>query len=116
MTTEAASAAIVPRHHPWDSLLWTVPITAVWTWLIYVQPVLLESGLPALAVRLAVYGLIALGTWLGLERTDLTPAQRRTTWLAITVPFTLWAAVAWSGAINGVFRTGYSQFPLLPAA
>src|SRR5437899_6386393 len=63
-----------------------------------------------------VHGLIALGLWLGLERTDLTPGQRRTTWLAIMVPFTLWAAVAWTAAINGAFRTGASSLPLLPAA
>jgi len=63
-----------------------------------------------------VHGLIALGLWLGLERTDLTPGQRRTIWLAIMVPFTLWAAVAWTAAINGVFRTGVSPLPLLPSA
>jgi len=78
--------------------------------------VLLESGLPALAVRLMVHGLIALGLWLGLERTDLTQGQRRTTWLAFMVPFTLWAAVAWTAAINGVFRTSASPLPLLPLA
>jgi len=116
MTSDAAPAAIVPPPRALDSLLWTVPLTAMWTWLLYAQPVLLESGLPALAARLAAYGLIVLGTWLGLERTDLTPGQRRATWLAIMVPFTLWAAVAWSAAINGVFRTDYSQLPLLPAA
>src|SRR5437660_4990294 len=32
------------------------------------------------------------------------------------VPFTLWAAVAWTAAINGVFRTGVSPLPLLPSA
>ena len=116
MTSDAAPAAIVPPPRALDSLLWTVPLTAMWTWLLYAQPVLLESGLPALAARLAAYGLIVLGTWLGLECTDLTPGQRRATWLAIMVPFTLWAAVAWSAAINGVFRTDYSQLPLLPAA
>ena len=88
----------------------------LWTWLIYSLPVLLESGLPALAVRLMVHGLTALGLWLGLERTDLTPGQRRATWLAIMVPFTVWAAVAWTAAINGVFRTGASPLPLLPSA
>jgi hypothetical protein len=116
MTSDAAPAAIVSPSRALDSLLWSVPLTALWTWLLYAQPVLLESGAPALAARLAAYGLIMLGTWLGLERTDLTPGQRRTTWLAIIVPFTLWAAVAWSAAINGVFRTDYSQLPLLPAA
>jgi hypothetical protein len=62
------------------------------------------------------YGLIALALWLGLERTDLTPDQRRTTWLAIMVPFTLWTAVAWTAAINGAFRTGASPLPMLPLA
>jgi hypothetical protein len=54
--------------------------------------------------------------WLGLERTDLTPGQRRTTWLAVMIPDTLWFALAWSAAINGVFRTGVSPLPLLPLA
>src|SRR5882724_9584685 len=116
MTADAISAAMIPSRPAWRSLLWTVPFTILWTWLIYSVPVFLESGLPALAVRLMVHGLIALGLWLGLERTELTPDQRRTTWLAIMVPFTLWAAVAWTAAINGVFRTGASPLPLLPAA
>jgi hypothetical protein len=116
MTTDAVPAAIVPPHPAWRSLLWTIPFTVLWTWLIYSLPVLLESGLPALTVRLMVHGLIALGLWLGLERTDLTPNQRRTTWLAIMVPFTLWAAVARTAAINGVLRTSASPLPLLPLA
>src|SRR6266436_5428586 len=121
MTTDAVPAAIVPPRPAWRSLLWTVPFTVLWTWLIYSLPVLPESGLPALAVRLMVHGLIALGLRLGLERTDLAPGQRRTTWLAIMVPFTLWAALAWTASINGVFRTapspmGASALPLLPLA
>ena len=114
MTTDAVSAAVEPPRPGWPSLLWTIPFTVLWTWLIYSLPVVPESGLPAIAVRLMVLALIALGLWLGLERTDLTPDQRRTTWLAIMVPFTLWSAVAWTAAINGVFRTGASALPLLP--
>jgi len=116
MNTDAVSAAMIPSRPAWRSLLWTVPFTALWTWLIYSLPVLPESGLAALAVRLMVHGLIALGLWLGLENTDLTPGQRRATWLVIMVPVTLWAAVAWTAAINGVFRTGASPLPMLPAA
>jgi hypothetical protein len=116
MNTDAVSAAMIPSRSAWRSLLWTVPFTALWTWLIYRLPVLPESGLPALTVRLMVHGLIALGLWLGLENTNLTPGQRRTAWLAIVVPFALWAGVAWTAAINGVFRTGASPLPLLPAA
>jgi hypothetical protein len=82
------------------------------------QPALPDSGLSAVAIRLMVHGLIALGLWLGLEGTDLTPGQRRTTWLAVMVPFTLWVAVAWTAALNGVFRTGASPIPMpiLPLA
>lgn len=116
MSTDVVSAAIAPLRPAWHSLYWTVPFTLLWTWLIIALPVLPESGLPAVAVRLMVDGLIALGLWLGLERTDLTPDQRRTTWLAIMVPFTLWAAVAWTASINGVFRTGVFALPLLPMA
>ena len=114
MNTDAVSAAMIPPRPDWRSPLWTVPFTVLWTWLIYSLPMVPESGLPAIAVRLMVLALVALGLWLGLERTDLTPDQRRTTWLAIMVPFTLWSAVAWTAAINGVFRTGASALPLLP--
>ena len=62
------------------------------------------------------HGLIAVGLWLGLEATDLTPGQRRTIWLAVMIPDTLWFAVAWSAAINGVFIIGASRLPLLPLA
>ena len=116
MTADAVPAAIVAPRPAWRGLLWTIPFSILWTWLIYSLSMFLESGFPALAVRLMVHGLIALGLWLALERTDLTPGQRRTTWLAIVVPFTLWAAVTWTAAINGVFRTGASPLPLLPFA
>jgi hypothetical protein len=116
MTSDTISIAKISSPSDWRSLLWTIPLTALWTWLIYSVPLIPESGFAALAVRVFVHGLIALGLWIGLERTDLTPRQRRTTWLAIMIPFTLWATVAWTAAINGVFRIGPSALPLLPPA
>jgi hypothetical protein len=116
MTTHAVPTAVVPSRPAWHGLLWTVPLTVLWGWLIYWQPPLVEGAFPAMAARLMSFGLIALGLWFGLEAADLTPGQRRATWLAIMVPFTLWAAAAWTAAINGVFRTGFSPLPLLPAA
>jgi hypothetical protein len=116
MTTDAVSAAIVPSRPAWRALLWTILFTVLWGWLIYRLPALADNGFPTMAARLMSYGLIGLGLWLGLENTDLTLEQRRTTWLALMVPFTLWATVAWTAAINGVFRTGTSSLPLLPAA
>lgn len=108
-------AEIAPRPAR-PSLMWTVSFTALWTWLIYVVPALPESGFPALAVRLIAHAFIALGLWLALENTELTPRQRQATWLVFMVPFTLWSAAAWTAAINGAFRTGAASLPLLPAA
>ena len=118
MTTATVPADIAPTHPASRSLLWFVAATALWMLLIYWQPVIAGSGVPTTAVRLMTYGLIGVGLWLGLERTDLTPGQRSTTWLGVMVPYTLWAAVAWSAAINGVFRAGASPLPLplLPMA
>jgi hypothetical protein len=116
MTAAHVSAGILPPHPAWRSLLWIAPPTLLWTLLIYWQPTISDSGVPTAAARLISYGLIGLGLWLGLESTDLTPSQRRTTWLALMIPYTLWFAVALSAAINGVFRTGASPLPLLPLA
>jgi hypothetical protein len=76
------------------------------------------SGFPTTTHQLTAHAVIAVGLWLGLERTELAPGQRRTTWLAIMIPYTLWFAVAWSAAINGLFVTGASASPVpfLPLA
>ncbi|KLU26460.1 MFS transporter [Caballeronia mineralivorans PML1(12)] len=116
MTAAPIPAGIVPPHPAWRSLLWIVPLTVLWIVLIHWQPIIPTSGVPTTAHQLMAHGLIAVGLWLGLESTDLTPGQRRTTWLAVMIPDTLWFAVAWSAAINGVFRTGTSPLPLLPLA
>jgi hypothetical protein len=116
MTAVAVPADIVPPRPAWRSLLWLIPLTVLWIALIYWQPIIQTSGVPTTAHQLVAHGLIALGLWLGLERTDLTPEQRRTAWLAIMIPDTLWFAVAWSAAINGIFRTGVSSSPVLPLA
>ncbi|MGY4463556.1 hypothetical protein [Bradyrhizobium sp. LB13.1] len=116
MNADAVSAGVMAPRPAWLTLTWIVAFTTLWTWLIYALPALPESGFPALGVRLMVHGFIALGLWLGLEGTALIPRQRQATWLAVMVPFTLWAAVAWTAAINGAFRAGASSLPLLPAA
>jgi hypothetical protein len=116
MTAEAVSDASTPSRVAWRSLLWFAPLTALWILLIYRWPAIPVSGVPTTAHQLAAHGLIALGLWLGLEQTSLTPGQRRATWLAIMIPDTLWFAVAWSAAINGVFHPGSTPLPVLPAA
>jgi hypothetical protein len=111
----AVPASIVPPRRAWRSLVWIVPLTFLWIVLIYWQPAISASGVSTTAVRLMTYGLIGVGLWLSLESTGLTPGQRRAIWLAVMIPYTLWMAVAWSVAINGVFRTG-TRLPALPLA
>jgi hypothetical protein len=116
LTTEAVSPAVLPSRDDWRSLLRFAPLTALWILLIYRWPAIPASGVPTTAHQLAAHGLIALGLWLGLEHTSLTPGQRRVTWLAIMIPDTLWFAVAWSAAINGVFQPRTTPLPVLPLA
>jgi hypothetical protein len=116
MTSAALPAGRVPPRPPWRSLLWIAPLTLLWTLLTYWQPIITASGAQTTAHQLMSHGLIALGLWLAVERTDLTPEQRRTTWLAVMIPYTLWFAVAWSAATDGVFRASASPLPFLPLA
>jgi len=117
MTAATVSADSVARP-AWRSLLWIAPLTLLWTLLIIWQPTIAASGVPATAVRLMVYGLIGVGLWLGLENTGLMPDQRRATWLAFMIPYTLWMALAWSAAIDGIFGADVTalRLPLLPLA
>ncbi|HEY7296909.1 MAG TPA: MFS transporter [Xanthobacteraceae bacterium] len=112
----AVPAAIVPPRSVSRNLLWLAPLTLLWILLIYWQPIIPASGFQTTAHQLMAHGVIAVGLWLGLESTELTPGQRRMTWLAVMVPYTLWFAVSWSAAINGVFHTGASPLPMLPLA
>src|SRR6266536_477019 len=96
-------------------LLWIVPLTLAWTLLITWRPAITASAVPMTAARLTVHGMIALGLWLALERTDLSSEQRRRTWLWIIAPLTLWLAVAWNASIKGVFAVA-PNVPLLPIA
>lgn len=116
MTAAAVPVGIVQARPTWRSLLWIAPLTLLWTLLIYWQPIISASGVPTSAHQLVVHGVIALGLWLGLESTDLTLDQRRTTWLAVMIPYTLWMAAAWSAAIHGVIRSDTPGLPTLPLA
>lgn len=116
MTAAALHADITPPRRGWRSLLWVLPLTALWIALTYSIPVVSTSGVQTVALRVIIHMLLALGLWLGLERIDLTPRQRRNSWLAGLLPYTLWLSVIWSGAINGAFRPGTNAVPLLPLA
>ena len=117
MTVATDIAIASPAHrNPWRVLLWLAPLTAFWIGLNYWLPALQASGVPSTATRLAIHIAIVLGLWLALERTGLTQRQRLGLWLAVVVPYTLWLAVIWSVAVNGVFRPGNNTPPLVPLA
>jgi hypothetical protein len=116
--TAATDIAVTSSTHgqPWRVLLWFAPLTAFWIGLNYWVPGLQASGVPSTASRLAIHIAIVLGLWLALERTELSPRRRLGVWLGIVMPYTLWLAVIWSAAINGVFRPGNNTPPLVPLA
>jgi hypothetical protein len=116
MTAVTLHTDIVPSRQGWRALLWIAPLTALWVALNYAFPIIPASGISSIAARLAIHALIALGLWLALERAELTPAQRRNAWLGVMIPFTLWLALIWGSAINGVFRGPVAPLPLLPFA
>ena len=57
MTTEAASAVMVPSRPAWRSLLWFAPLTALWILLIYRWPAIPAGGIPKTAHQLAAVEL-----------------------------------------------------------
>src|SRR5213075_49226 len=75
MTAATLHAEIGSARQKWPALLWIALLTALWIALTYSFPVIAASGAPSAASRLFIHILIALGLWLGLERTGLTPAQ-----------------------------------------
>jgi hypothetical protein len=116
MTATAFDAQFGSARRGWPSLLWLVPLVVLWIAFNYAVPVIAASGMTNVALRVFIHMLIGLGFWLGLERTELNQVQRRNAWLGAMIPFTLWLAVIWSAALNGVFRAGVSAIPLIPLA
>ena len=116
MTATALHAEIGPVRQGWRALLWMGLLTALWIALNYAVPIIAASGMPTVTARVSIHVMIALGLWLGLERTELTPTQRRNAWLAVMIPYTLWLALIWGAAINGVFRASIGPVPLTPLA
>jgi hypothetical protein len=116
MTAAAFGIDTAPGRRGWHALFWLVPLTALWIGLNYAFPLIGASGASTVASRLTVHVMVALGLWLGLERTELSSSQRRNVWLAVMIPFTLWLSVIWSAAVAGAFKPGAIAIPLQPIA
>jgi hypothetical protein len=94
--------------------------TAAWFGLTFSLPDPGPAGLPAIVLAILLCnGIILVGLWRALIRTDFTAGARVGVWLAIAVPYALWTAAVWSLAAQGTFRPagGVNRlFPALPAA
>jgi len=86
----------------------------LWFAAIVTIPGFQNSGLPLSILRIAVQLIVLWGAWVGLSRTTLTASERRTTWLAISIPLTVWHAVAWTIVVRGLLLPGATRVPLLP--
>src|SRR5258708_30858027 len=49
-------------------------------------------------IRPAIIIAILTGLWVALRRTDLAPAARTRTWLAVVLPFVAWVVFIWTVA------------------
>jgi hypothetical protein len=54
-------------------------------------------------IQIIINGIILIGLWRGLSRTDFTARTRVAVWLVIAVPLTLWAALVRQLAVQGIF-------------
>jgi hypothetical protein len=100
-------------------LLLAALLAAAWLGLNFSFPNLAPSGIPNTVTRIIINGIILIGLWRGLYRTDFTARTRVAVWLAIAVPLTLWAALVQQLAVQGAFRPipGVTRvLPLLPVA
>jgi hypothetical protein len=118
MTSIPAESAARPLLTPTSAWLLGAALAAIWVGANLLFPALAPTGVPSAVTRLAIHAAILAGLWLGLQRTGFSPGKSAAIWLAVAVPFTLWLAVVWSLALNGVFQPlpGVARLPRLPVA
>jgi hypothetical protein len=93
-------------------------LAASWVGINLAFPGLAPTGIPSVVSRLGIHLAVLTGLWLGLSRTEFSASKRIIIWLGVAVPFTLWLAVVWNLAVNGVFQPvpGVASLPKLPIA
>jgi hypothetical protein len=92
----------------------TAVVTGLWLTALVVVPWLQSSGISVIVARIAVHLIVLAGAWAGLSRTSLTASERRSTWLAISIPLTIWHGVAWAIVARGLLLPGVTSIPVLP--
>jgi hypothetical protein len=89
-----------------------VLVTVGWLGLNAVFPAFEPTGIPSAVVRLIIDGLIAVGLWRALARTDFSPATQRAVWLTILIPFVAWQVLVWMLALRGMFMGALISAPI----
>jgi len=115
-TVEAARRVALRGSFVW--LLPAIGLAAAWIGVNLLFPGLAPSGVPATITRLAIHGVILFGLWRGLALAGVAPRRQLAVWLAVAVPFSVWLAVIWTAAIDGVFQAfpDVTAIPRLPIA
>jgi len=98
---------------PVAAFVGTAVVTAIWLAALVTIPGFQQSGVSVIVARITVHVVTLAGAWLGLSSTSLTASQRLMTWLAISVPLTIWHGAAWAIVANGLLLPGASPVPLL---
>src|SRR5260370_12268910 len=88
--------------------LLAVVLAAAWLGLNVAFPDLGPTGIPAAVTRLIIHGIILVGLWLGLSRTDFTGGPPVGLRRSLAVPLPLWLAPFWPLPLDGVL-------PAIPA-
>jgi hypothetical protein len=115
-TVEAGQSSAL--RGPFVLPLLGIALAATWVGVNLQFPDLAPSGIPSAVTRLTIHGVILFGLWRGLARAGVSPRQQVVAWFAVALPFSLWLAVIWAAAINGVFQPvpGVTRLPRLPVA
>jgi len=115
-TVEAARRVALRGSFVW--LLPAIGLASAWVGVNLLFPGLAPSGVPTAVSRLAIHGVILFGLWRGLALAGVSSRQRIAVWLAVAVPFSVWLAVIWTAAIDGVFQAfpDVAAIPRLPIA
>ena len=110
MTLNNTSNSISPAI----AFVGTAVVTGLWLTTLVTIPGLQSSGISVIVARIAVHLIVLVGAWAGLARTSLTPSERRSTWLVISISLTIWHGVAWAIVSRGLLLPGVTAIPLLP--
>jgi hypothetical protein len=110
MTTNNIRITISPTL----AFVGTAVATGLWLAMLVALPEIQRSGSSVIVARLAVHLIVLYGAWAGLSLTSLTASERRSTWLAIAIPLTIWHGAAWAIVAKGLLLPGATPVPLLP--